>query len=209
VTRAKQLRAEMSFQRSTIVIVLVLSALLIAACSGWPFRLFGPGATPQPVIILGRCDEGQDVLCLVTFGLEPPDQMLIVLLASPGLPPELEAEVTHAGTALPYPCKSTDESPTIIYCTGPQIPLGSSIGIGIYAAAERTLLASGEFVLTAFALPTLPADGVELPTPLLLMTARPTRTPISDLVSPTASALATPRLTQTPIPGTVYPNPNL
>lgn len=185
---SRDVREDMRIQRYPICILVAATVLLMAACSIVPFRLLNSGAgTPQPVIVLSRCDEVQDVLCLVTFGLEPPDQMLIVLLASPGFPAELEAEITHGGSTLSYPCEPASQSETLIYCIGSRIPLGSSLQIQIYTTEERILLASGEFVLTALVLPTAPANGVALPTPDLLMTARPTRTPIL---------------------GTAYPNPN-
>lgn len=190
--------------------MLAAAALLTTACSLVRFTFLKPATkTPQPVIALVRCDEAADVLCLVTFGLEPPDRMVVVLLGSPGLPPDLEAVVVHERSSVAFPCEFTDVASSVIYCTGPQLPLGSTILIQIYTVAERILLASGEFVLTALALPTPPVgEGVALPTLPASMTARPTRTPIPGTVLPTTSPQSTRNATQTPVPGTAYPYPN-
>ena len=204
------MRADMGVQRVPARIVLATVAMLVTACAIVPFQISPLGrATAAPPIALARCDEVQDVFCLVSFGLEPPDQMVIVLLAFPGLPAELGALVTHDHGTLPYPCEAAKESPAVYYCTGPQLPLGSSIYIEVYVMEHRTLLASGKFVLNAFALPTVPLDGVELPTPSVLMTARPTRTPMFGLTltSPPPSISARPTQTQTP--GASYPHPSL
>jgi hypothetical protein len=78
------------------MLALVLGAVFIGACSLSPLRLFNPSRpTPLPPIELRRCDDVQDVLCLVTFGIEPPDEMLILLLTVPGLPEELAIAVTR------------------------------------------------------------------------------------------------------------------
>jgi hypothetical protein len=112
--------------------------------------------------------------------------MLIVLQGSLDLPGEISMRVKHDADVLGFICQPAELSPTTIYCTGPQVPLGSSIGIEVFATQAQILLASGDFVLSGLALPTVSVGGVPSPTPLPTLTARPTRTPI---------------------PGTAYPNP--
>jgi len=149
----------------------------------------------------------QDVLCLVTFGLEPPDEMLILLLTVPGLSEGLEIVLTHNDEKLLFGCTTTAESPAVVYCTGPQVPLGTTVLIEVFAKEEQVLLASGEFTLMALALPTVLADGQGLSTPPPL-TARATRTTGPGTPSPTRPPLLTPLATQTTTPGGAYPNPS-
>jgi hypothetical protein len=167
---------------------LLSSALtFLAACSVSPVRLLrSTEPTDAPPILLARCDADLAVLCLVTFGIEPPDQMLIVLQGSLGLPEELELRVKDGQRELSFSCQPAELSPTTFYCTGPQVSLGSSIGIEVLAVQASTLLARGEFALTGLALPTISVGGVPSPTPLPTSTPRPTRTPM---------------------PATAYPNP--
>lgn len=188
--------------------VLAVVAGLVLACSFSPLGLLSLGrSTPEPPIDLKRCDEVQDVLCIVTFGIEPPDEMLILLLTVPGLPDGLEVVVTRNDEKLLYACMTTAESPAAVYCTGPQVPLGTTVLIQVFAYEEQVLLASGEFTLTAFALQTVPADGQGLPTPPPL-TARATRTTGPGTASPTRPPTLTPLITQTPAPSPAYPNPS-
>lgn len=192
----------MNRSQKRLLLVLAAVGAFVLACSLSPLALLSPGrSTPQPPIQLRRCDAVQDVLCLVTFGIEPPDEMLIVLLTVPGLPDELETVVIRNDERLSFACVTTAESPSVVYCTGPQVPLGTTVLIEVFALEEQVLLASGEFVLTAFALPTVPAGGVELPTPG------------EGVELPAPGAILTPRGTRTPfpagtpLPGTAYPNP--
>lgn len=227
MTRVGKRHTEVISTRWRLALGLSLIALVIAACSLSPLRLLGASSTePPPAINLVRCDQAQDVLCLLTFGLEPPDEMVIIFLAIPGLPEKLEAVVTHNDETLPYSCKFTDATASVLYCTGPQVPLGSRLHIELRSTEPSTLLASGEFVLNALALPTLPSAGVGLPTALTggaatptgspAATPRSTRTPFSATVNPNASPTRTPSSataqpspspTRTPQPGTAYPNP--
>lgn len=144
--------------------VLALMALAATACSLGPLQLLSRGnATPQPEIALRRCDEAVDVLCILSFGIEPPDQMIVVLLTSPGLPEDLEVVVTRSDKPATYNCEPTAGNASVLACTGPALPLGSRVLIAVRSPAAKVLLASGEFVLTAFAMPTV-SEGVEIPT---------------------------------------------
>lgn len=173
--------------------MLLLGALLLGACTIGPLRISIPGrATQQAAIVLRWCDQARDVLCVLGFGLEPPDQMLILLLASPGLPAELEARAVWNVDSGLYPCEPTNAAATLLACTGPLIPLGSSVHVEVAAADAGALIASGDFILNALALPTVPAGAELPPTDAVTITPRSTRTPAP---------------TRTPGPGTPYPNP--
>ena len=155
---------------------LVVCGLLLAACTIGPFRFSIPGQlTPQPAIVLRWCDEARDVLCVLSFGLEPPGQMLIVLIASPGLPADLEAKAAWNGETGSYPCDASNANATILACAGPLIPLGSGVHIEVAADDGKTLIAAGDFVLNALALPTVSAGGELPPTDAVSMTPRLTR----------------------------------
>lgn len=167
------------------------ASVLLTACALSPLSLLSDGrSTQQPPIELKRCDDAEDVLCVLTFGIEPPDQMLILMLTVPGLPEELAVSVIRDSDEMAYSCIAPVESPTVVYCTGPQIPLGSTVTIEVFAVEEQMLLATGRFVLTAFAMPTVPASGAQLPTPGAALTPQGTRRLMDG----------------TPTPATAYPN---
>ena len=165
-------------QQLSQLCALIIASLLLGGCQIGRLRITFPGrATETPPIVLEWCDEARDVLCVLSFGLEPPDEMVILLLASPGLPPDLEARAAWDGESAPYPCVATSVDETLFACTGPLIPLGTSVHIDVYTADGQTRLASGDFVLKALALPTVGAGVDAPPTAPFILTPRPTRTP--------------------------------
>jgi len=169
-------------------VLLPVLAFVVAACTIGPFQLLAAQqTTQQPAIMLRRCDEARDVLCVLTFGFEPPDRMIIVLLTSSGLPTDLEAVVMRAdeGPAT-YACMASAADASLLACSGPMVPLGSRVLIEVRSPAAKALLASGEFVLNAFAMST-PADG---------------------LVLPTITLTIPPQAARTSTPGSAYPNPS-
>lgn len=161
-------------------------AMALVACGLQPLLLLDDRhPAPTPPITLKRCDQARDVLCVLTFGLEPPDQMIILLLAAPGLPEPREAVAVQAGREFSYACVSTDSGSTLS-CRGPLLPLGSHLRLEVYSRQPPALLAGGEFDLTALALPTTPAGGSALATPPPSVTARPTRTPLGTMTAAAA-----------------------
>ena len=175
--------------RCLLSAILIIAGLTVASCTIGPLRISIPGqATQQPPIALRWCDQARDVLCVLGFGLEPPDQMVIVLLASLGLPSDLEVHAAWNGDTELYPCEPTNADATLLACTGTLIPLGSSVHIDVTSVDAKAIIASGDFSLNGLALPTVPS-GADLP--------------------PTDAVTITPRPTRTPSGGTPYPNPTL
>jgi hypothetical protein len=162
--------------------------LVLTACRIGPLRISSRAQpTEQPAILLRRCDEARDVLCILSFGLEPPDQMEIVLLASAGLPSELEARAAWNGEAGSYPCIATNAEATLFSCRGAAIPLGSAVHLDVAVASSNTVIASGDFALNGVALPTLSSGPDLQPTDIVTITPRPTRTPGPGAATPTST----------------------
>jgi hypothetical protein len=139
--------------------------------------------------------------------------MLIDFYVPPGSSGDFLLEVTYKQTQAAFPCVVAMASPTDVYCTGPQIPLGTTIGIAVHAAKGNAVLARGDFVLNALALPTLLIEGVSATptatmialTPVAATAATPSPTATAPTGTP-GTAVATSR-SPTPKPGTAYPNP--
>ena len=168
--------------------VMWLASLVVSACTIGPLRISFPSrATPVPPIVLKWCDQASDLLCVLGFGLAPPDEMIIMLVARPGLPADLQASAAWNEADGSYPCEFANVDGTILSCQGPVIPLGSSVRVEVMVKDTKTLIASGNFVINGMALPTV-AIGAQLP--------------------PTDIATITPRSTRTPNSGTPYPNPS-
>jgi hypothetical protein len=128
----------------------------------------GPStATP---LALSRCAEASGILCIETFGMMPSDRMLVEVSAPVGGLSDLRLRIAHQGTASVFPCVPSPDFPNSFNCTGSQIPLGSTIRIEVLTSRADTILASGEFFLAGFAVPTVqletpPPPGTIYPNP--------------------------------------------
>ena len=146
-------------------LALMIMFALAMGCS--PFVGAGPASTATP-LPLSRCADASGILCIATFGIMPQDQMLVEVTAPVGGFSSIQLRVTHLGVTSVFPCVASADFPNSFNCTGPQIPLGSSIRIEVLAAGAKAVLASGDFFLAGFGIPT-----VQLETPPPLGTAYP------------------------------------
>jgi hypothetical protein len=170
----------MSSRRCAICALLILCVPILFGCS----ILSAPAANTQTPIQLERCSSLPAALCLDSFGLGQ-DQLLITFYFPAAGSSEFFLKIWQGEVATTYPCTQTEAAPSTIYCTGPLIPLGSSVKIELYTMTGRIPLAAGEFALNGLALPT----------------AGPATTP-GNLPTPTPTVRGT-----TPVSGTAYPNP--
>jgi hypothetical protein len=163
------------------------------------------------VTTLTACDVDPSVLCVVSFGADNVNRMVINLL----LPSEDYAafyiKAQYDETVSVYPCEVVADLPTHVFCTGARTPLGQPIDLEVYATDGDVLLARGALIVSAIALPTTvqhtltptPGEGTITPTlngAPMFSTFTPT-----DLTAHSSSS-SSPTPTRTPTPGG-YPNP--
>ncbi len=134
-------------------VVLLLSSLALAGCGLLSFVSPKAGGNGGPIALV-RCDPYPSALCLQSFGLEQ-NQLLISFYFPAAGDASFYLQVSTPGQKTKYPCEIAETSPSILYCIGPLIDLGTAIKIELYTAAGTTPLAEGEFTLTDLALPTL------------------------------------------------------
>ena len=183
----------------------------------------------DPVAIdLTLCDQDASDLCVVTFGADSQNLMVIHFqLPNEGYP-KFYVKATNRGKTNMYSCEvddveavdetrvdkaETDETKVIetvpprVYCTGVRTPLGETIDIEVYTIDKDMLIARGTFLVSAIALatpisqPTSTANGEETPT--FVPSPNPTYMELSPI--PTQSE-STPTPTPTSTPDTGYPN---
>jgi hypothetical protein len=185
----------------------------------------------DPVAVdLTLCDQDASDLCVVTFGADSQNLMVIHFqLPNEGYP-EFYAKATNRGKTNLYSCEvdeveavdepwvdkaETDETkvietaPTRVYCTGVRTPLGETIDIEVYTIDKDKLIARGTFLVSAIAVvtpisqPTSTLSGEETPTFV--------PSPTEDIVPTFSEFTPSPtqgELTPTPTPtlDTGYPN---
>jgi hypothetical protein len=193
--------------------VLLAATFAMVACLGLPSSWLPVGQpTSPPPAVLERCDPNPLVLCLVSFGIREPDQLLINLFVPPELPRDLSLIVKYKEEASTYSCASEPSLRTTVYCTGSQLPLGATISIEVLARQESVVLAGGDFVLSALELPTVPvSDSTAAVRPgITPLAPKPSLTPAASLtrsIGGTPPTAGTTLPSKTPPAGTAYPNP--
>jgi hypothetical protein len=153
-----------------------------------------------PVVEMTLCDEDASDLCVVTFGANKVNRMVINFqLPNPDYEP-FYVKVDHRGTVSVYTCEVAESVPTSAYCSGVRTPLGEVIDIDVYTTGEDKLIAHGTFLVSAIAL----ATPISLPENTSLEDGMPTSAPVPGDYVPSTQM----KLMPTPfIPGTAYPNP--
>jgi hypothetical protein len=196
-------------ERKRLITILAIAGgivLLLCGALAWRgvtwLRDQRPTPTPPPVAIT-RCDVNASGLCVVSFGTNMNNELVINMVAAKDLP-EFYAQVTNRGATQRFRCERVEAVPTSAYCIGPRTPLGEPIELALYASEDDRLLAVGSFVVEAVALPTF-SDATGTPTleggtPVL-------ETPTAGEGSPVGTATRSPILTptRTPTPPVGYP----
>lgn len=141
------------------------------------------------------CDVDASELCVVTFGTDSPDSMIITFQLPDADYPLFYVKASNRGIANTYPCTVVTDMPTGVNCSGARTRLGEYIDIEVYTIEGDTLIAQGRFIITAL----MRATAVNS----TQTTAIPSQSTSTPAVVPSP---LTP-VTSTPTPGTAYPNP--
>jgi hypothetical protein len=182
-----------------IVFLLFLFAVIMLVVKYLP-RLTNKSNDPI-VVEVTLCDENASNLCIVSFGANNLNRMVINFQLPNADYAPFYVKADNRGSVSVYSCDVTESAPTSVYCTGVRTPLGETIDLKAYTTDGDVLIARGTFLISAIALatpislPTIPAADTEVYTP----TAFSGDTPLT----------STPTLTPTSVPetDTAYPNP--
>ncbi len=122
--------------------------------------------TKNAVVNITLCDVEAGELCVVTFGIDPVDNMIINFQLPDADYPLFYVKVSNRGNINTYPCEVVMVVPTSVYCSGARTPLGESIDMEVYAIDGDKLLARGKFLVSALIRVTPnPQVGTPSPTP--------------------------------------------
>lgn len=144
------------------------------------------------------CDIDAHDLCIVTFGVDNLDQMVINIQLPNTDYPAFYVHATNKGIKNIYQCEVANAIPTSVYCTGLRTPLGETLNIEIHAINGDLLMARGTLMVSAMVL-TTPINFAAIPNSKIV-----TPTPFSGPagVSPIE---ATPTVVFTSTPAVAYP----
>jgi len=135
------------------------------------------------IMELNYCNETEARPCVVSFGINKNNEMLVNILTSGVSFPRFDLFIISGGENFQYNCRQVDVSLYAVYCTGRQFLPGDQIFIRLVAINLNEILAEGNISII----------GVSYPSPDTV-----TQTPFSTLYPSPIT------LTQTSVP-TSYP----
>jgi len=149
------------------------------------------------------CDVDARDLCVVTFGIDTTDHMVITFQLPNADYPAFYVKGSNKGTENTYQCQAAEALPTSVYCTGVRTPLGEAIDIEVYTTDGDLLLARGTIMISAMVLST-PVNFAAMSAGTIIATPTSLSSPVA-----TIQTLPTPTVvfTFTPTPGVAYPRP--
>lgn len=186
-------------------VIAALAAVIVLGClflliggSGWTiYRLLKvPSPTVEPKTF-GYCGVNVKELCVVSFGQDVFGDTIINLYVPAMEYGDFYLKVIRRDTENEYECVRNKDFKTSVYCTGASINLGEGFGIQILSKKDGSLLAQGNFTLTAY-LVTTPFEvatqtsksGTASEAPTSTVETRSTPTPeeiFFDTATPTAT----------------------
>jgi hypothetical protein len=128
-----------------ITLVLILLAIILIANRR-------NDRNDQPITDILLCDLSSDELCIVTFGANNLNRMVINFQLPSKDYPDFYVKGKNRGAFNVYSCETSNISPTSTYCTGMRTPLGEPIQIEVYTTDGDLLIARGTFMVSAILL---------------------------------------------------------
>jgi len=156
-----------------------------------------------PVLDLVYCNSENKAPCIVSFGIDPDDHMLVNLFVPTSSFPDFYLKIVQNKDEHRYKCQMVDDFPNSFYCLGDKLPPGGTLQFMLVSNEKDLLLAKGELPLIGLAYPTL---GIALAPSTPTMTEEPVQT-LETLISPqttpnpsipTKSSYPNPLKTKTP-----------
>jgi protein-disulfide isomerase len=111
-------------------------------------------STPSkdPIVVnLTLCDEDASDLCVVAFGANPLNLMVINFHLPDADYAAFYLKAANRGDVNMYSCEVSKAASTSVYCTGVRTPLGETIDVEVYSTADDELIARGTFLVSVVA----------------------------------------------------------
>lgn len=158
--------------------------------------------TAEPVLKIGYCGAEPDELCILSFGRDSEEKLVVNLFAPVRRFPDFYLKIKRLTGESIYECEKDKEVRTSVFCYGEMVNLQEKIEISLIAKEDEHLIAAGDFILKALLIsePVLAEKSDGTSTPESIVDETPTA---SEFFSAPA---ATPTRTPTQTPDASYPN---
>lgn len=168
---------------SIIVLVLVVVGSLI---------LFDNRSSDEPMPSsnlpasnLAYCTDEQVKPCVVSFGIDVNNQLLVNLLLPDLTYPSILLKITSDERTTSYECQRIATAQNNAYCIGENIPPGAVVHMMLISTRNDTILAEGDLTILGLSFPTLEVStAIPLPT---VPPAMPESTATFEFVLPTST----------------------
>jgi hypothetical protein len=194
-------------------VLIILGALGFAFAAFWLVVLVLVGRTllrsfpntaEAPAYEATLCDEDSSGLCVVNFGANNLNRM-VIYFRLPGEYPPFYVKAKNRDTVSVYTCEADEIDETLVRCTGVRTPLGETVDLEIYATDEDKLIARGTFLVSAIAISTPVSQPSELPTAEEIPTGESIETEEPVVVDTPMMDIPTPELVTEEVPTPLSP----
>jgi hypothetical protein len=133
-----------------LLLGIVVIILLAVAAGGWTtLRWVSSEAVIDPILKISYCGADPEALCVLSFGRDLDEHMIINLFVPDRKFPEFYLKIKRAAAESIYMCVKNSEVPTSVYCSGELIGLQEKMEINLISKEDDHLMAAGKLTLLA------------------------------------------------------------
>ena len=192
-------------RRSRLFVLAGIILLALLAVTWWIVSLQKAASKVdvEPVLKIGYCGAEPDELCILSFGRDVDENMVVNIFSPNRKFPEFYVKIKRAAGESVYECEKDKEIRTNVFCYGDLANLQERMEVRLFAKEDERLLAMGDFKLKALLIsePSV-AESSGDASSTLEATVDETPTFVGSSNAPAATA------TPTPTPDASYPNPS-
>ena len=154
----------------------------------------------EPVLKIGYCGTEPDELCILSFGRDVDENMVVNIFSPNRKFPEFYVKIKRAAGESVYECEKDKEIRTNVFCYGDLANLQERMEVRLFAKEDERLLAMGDFTLKALLIsePSVAENSEDIPT---------LEAAVKEIPTPGFNTSAA-TITPTPTPDASYPNPS-
>ena len=185
--------------RKTILFILAGVIVLVLLAATWRIVSLQKAASKvdfEPVLKIGYCGAEPDELCILSFGRDAEEKLVVNLFAPIRRFPDFYLKIKRPSGESVYLCEKNREVSTSVFCFGEMVNLQEKMEISLISSENDRLIAFGNIMLNAILVSgqfQSESDGIQIPEETL-----ETPTPMATVASTALTSTPTPTFTPDP-----------